>query len=417
MGGVRQGPKGSIDVAIIGAGQAGLATSYYLTQAGREHLVLEASDRVAESWRKRWDSFCLVSANWASSLPGLPYDGPDPDGFMLREEVVRYLERYARSIEAPIRYASKVNALRRREGEGFRLETADGPIDARTVVVATGAFQRARIPPVSRDVSKRVLQIHTDDYRNERALPAGAVMVVGSGQAGAQIVEELHEAGRSVFLCVSRCGRQRRRYRGKDIAYWAYQILHRGTEVGVPPRTVEQLPSPAAKFACNPHLSGHGGGHDINLRQLGADGVVLLGHLDAAEGDRVRFANDLEANLRFADEFFAKMVQPDFDRFIELAGIDAPVDPQAQFAYEPPTVPELDLIKAGIGSVIWTTGYRPAFSWIDMPIFEPDGYPRHQRGVTEIPGLFFIGLHWLHTFTSGLIGGVGTDAKYLVEQI
>ena len=407
----------AIDIVIVGAGQAGLATSYYLTQAGREHVVLEASDRVGGSWRKRWDSFCLVSPNWASALPGLPYDGPDPDGFMLRDEVVSYLERYARLIDAPIRNRTRVRALRARDREGFTLDTDDGPINAHKVVVATGAFQSPRIPSISRDLPRRILQLHTDEYRNEQALPPGAVVVVGSGQSGAQIVEELHEAGRSVFLCVSKCGRQRRRYRGKDISYWAYQILDRGAEVGVPPRTVDTLPSPAAKFACNPHLSGHGGGHEINLRRLGADGVVLLGHFEAAEGERARFADDLEANLQFSDEFFAKMVQPDFDRFIELAGIDAPADPEAQVAYEPPAVPELDLAKAGVGSVIWTTGYRPAFGWIDIPIFELDGYPRHRRGVTEVPGLFFIGLHWLHTFTSGLIGGVGIDAKYLVDQI
>jgi putative flavoprotein involved in K+ transport len=408
-----------IDTIVVGGGQAGLTMSWYLRQSGREHVVLERRDSLGGGWQDRWDAFRLVTPNWAASLPGYAYDGDDPDGFMPRDEIAGRIARYAALVDAPVVLQTAVQRLERRtDGRpGFRLMTSRGAIEADRVVVAAGGFHAPRIPPAGASLAERVTQLHSHAYRSEAALPPGGVLVVGSGQSGVQIAEELHEAGRHVHLSVGRCGRVPRRYRGSDIFHWLKELATRGHEFGTPLPTVDKLPDPRLRFAGNPHLSGHKGGHDTNLRQFAADGITLVGHLEGADGERVTVAPDLAANLQFADGFFEERMKEGVDTFIERAGIDAPPDDRQSFDYEPPEVDQLDLAREGISTVIWTSGYRLDFGWIDLPILDAQGAPRNVRGVTEVPGLYFLGLPWMHDQSSATLFGVGRDGAHLAEQM
>jgi putative flavoprotein involved in K+ transport len=410
----------SADTVVIGAGQAGLAMSHELSQAGVDHLVLEARDRLGGSWLKRWDSFCLVTPNWAIRLPGGEYDGPDPDGYLPRDELVNHMDRYGRAIGAPIAFNARATRLEPFDDGGgarLRVETERGSVEARNVVLATGAFQQPKVPPAASGIPADVLQLHTDEYRNERELPEGGVLVIGSGQSGCQVAEELHDAGRQTYLSVSSCWRAPRRYRGRDTTWWLFQRGMRGAELGLKVDTVDDLPHPRMRFACNPHLSGTKGGHTINLRSLGASGVTLVGRFEGADDGRVRFADDLAANLQRADTFFDEYVRPELDEFIERAGMDAPPYEPDSIAWEPPARRELDLRAEDIGTVIWGTGYRFDFGWIPALRMDETGYPIHRRGVTEVPGLYLLGLPWLHTQASSLLVGVGQDARVLAPRM
>jgi len=405
----------TVDVVVVGAGQAGLATSFHLTQQGVDHVVLER-DRAAHAWRaQRWDSFCLVTPNWTVQLPGFAYDGPDPDGYMKRDELVAYFERYLESFNPPVRTGVRVESLDAGpDHDRLRLTASEGTFSARSVVVATGSFQHPKLPAVAQSLGADVAQLHSIAYKNPEQLPAGAVLVVGTGQSGAQIAEELHESGRDVFLSVGSCGRVPRRYRGKDTVWWGFQG-------GAFDRTVDSLKSPAEKFACHPHVSGRNGGHDINLRQLARDGVRLLGRLQGAEAGTIRLAPDLEENLRKADEF-AESILKQLDEGVAKLGLPLPEDmnPRGIGAAVPnqaDPIRELSLREADITTIVWATGYQPDFSWIRLPIFEATGYPWQRRGISSQPGVYFVGLEWLHKPKSGLLLGVGEDAAYIASTI
>ncbi len=406
----------SVDAAIVGAGQAGLAMSWYLSRAGREHVLIDRRERLGGGWRDRWNEFCLVTPNWTSSLPGYPYDGDDPDGFMPRDAIAGRIAGYAAAIDAPVVLGTAVSRLSTRDG-GFLLETTGGPVTAREVIVATGGFHKPKIPGVAAALPARVTQLHTHNYTAETALPPGAVLIVGSGQSGVQIAEELQAAGRRVYLSVGSAGRMPRRYRGRDILWWVAQCERRGAEFGTPLPTVKMLPDPRMRFAANPHLSGHGGGHETNLRRMAADGINLLGHLDGIDGDRLRVRPDLADSLARADRFFDERFRPLIDLFIERAGVEAPPDDRMPFDFEPPEELDLDLWEAGISTVIWASGYRLDFGWLDLPILDEFGVPRQDRGVSEVPGLYFLGLPWQYTFVSAALVGVGSDATYLAGRM
>jgi len=407
----------SIDTLVIGAGQAGLATSYWLAQAGVEHLVVDRRRELGAGWLDRWDSFCLVAPNFTLLLPGMPYDGPDPDGFMARDEVVRYVRRYAATIDAPVRLGTGVHRLAAANGH-LEAHTDDAILRARNVVLATGPYARPKVPAASEGLAGHIQQVHSHDYHRPDQLADGAVLVVGTGQSGTQIAEELHEAGRDVHLAVSMCLGVPRRYRGRDVIWWLLQCLLHGAEHGVPFPTVETLPSPAARFACIPHTSGKDGGHDINLRQFARRGIWLYGKLESADGTAVRFSDDLEQRLTFADTEFDNRFRPMFDAYIDATGIDAPPDDrQPPDNFLPSTATELDLDAAGVGTVLWATGYRLDFGWVDLPVLDEWGYPHHVRGVTSHPGLYAVGLPWLHSQASAAFPGVGADAAHVVEHI
>lgn len=407
-----QAMRESHDVLVIGAGSAGLAASYHLTRAGRDHVVVDRS-RVGQGWHGRWDSFCLVTPNATVQLPGYGYDGDDPDGFMLRDEVVSYLERYATSFSAPLRLGVGVTRLRR-DGTVYVAETSDGRIEARSVIVATGTFQLPHIPVVSEQLPDDILQLHSSLYRSPEALPDGAVLVVGSGQSGAQIAEELHEAGRRVVLAVSRAGRAPRRYRGRDTSAWM-------GEMGLLEQKVHDLDNPEERFSANMHVTGKRGGHTINLHRFSRDGMQLVGKVRGASNGNLRIADDLHDNLAGADQR-AEGIRKAIDEYITASGIDAPEpDPSddhvGQEGFDLPLTKELDLAATGVSTVIWATGYRQGFDWIDLDVTDGRGNPIHERGVTAFPGLYFLGLSWLHKAKSGLLSGVGEDAAYTVEHL
>ncbi len=404
-----------VEVVIIGGGQAGLALSYYLTRQGRTHLVLEQG-QVGEVWRsERWDSFTLNTPNWMTRLPGFPYQGDDPDGFLPREDIVAYLEQYAASFHAPLQCGVRVTAVRQQPGGGgYLVDAEEITVKARNIVLATGAYPKPKLPTASAALSVDICQLHTSEYRNPQMLPSGAVLVVGTGQSGCQIAEELHESGRQVYLSTSSCGRAPRRYRGKDSTWWLSRL-------GFFDRTLDQLPSPTAKFACNPHVSGNHGGHDINLRQFARQGMILLGHVQAAQGKQMILAPDLEENLTKADAFAAQITQG-IDEYIKRTGMDVAanntireVPPTGALTAKP--ILTLDLQSAGINTIIWATGYKLDFGWMHLPVFDQTGYPVHQRGVTAYPGLYFLGLHWLYKTKSALLYGVGEDAAFIASAI
>ena len=358
-----------VNTVVVGGGQAGLAVSYFLTLQGVDHLVLEQADGPANAWRNhRWDSFTLNTPNWQSQLPGAPHHG-DPDAFMSRREIVAYLERYAEHL--PVRYGSRVTSVERNSPwGGYIVATADAAsFVARNVVIATGLYQKPNIPAFAADLPAYLHQIHSDDYRNPGALPEGAVLVVGSAQSGAQIAEELYEAGRKVYLAVGRAGRTPRRYRGKDANWWLDKL-------GIYERTADQLSSPRAKFGGKPHISGTRGGHTLNLHQFARDGVVLLGHLQGVENGSLRLAPDLHENLAKADQHEAEFTEA-VDAYVSATGMAAPEEtlPALRDGFAAPVHSKLDLAAAGITSVIWATSYRFDFSIVHLPVFDADGFP------------------------------------------
>jgi putative flavoprotein involved in K+ transport len=398
-----------VDTVIVGAGQGGLSTSYYLKQQGREHVILEKENQAAQVWRNRWDSFTLITPNWMLRLPGAEYKGDDPDGFIARDEVVAYFEEYIERFDLPVRYGIRVISVEPIEA-GYRVRTDKAEFEAANVVIATGMFQQAKMPPFSSNLPAEINQLHSSEYSNPEALPAGAVLVVGSAQSGCQIAEELYQEGKNVYLSVGVAGRFPRRYRGKDITVWL--------EEAFPERTVDQLPSPKAKYAGSVHGTGKDGGHTINLHQFARDGVVLLGHIQSVEEDRIVLAPDLKENLANADKLETEIIQG-IDNFIEKSGLDVPEEtlPKLMDGFEAEEIAELNLKSAGITSVIWATGYKFNFSLVKLPIFDEDGYPLQKRGVTEYPGIYFVGLPFLHTSQSGLLAGVGDDAAHVVSAI
>lgn len=403
-----------IETVIIGGGQAGLAMSYCLKERGHEHIVLEQAAQPANAWRNgRWDSFTLVTPNWSVQLPGTGYQGDEPNGFMSRSEVVAYLEDYIDRFELPVKFQTRVDEVTAKpNGDGYLVETDDGVFEASHVVVATGMFQQPKLPDFSSSMAAQIDQIHSGQYRNPEALSPGAVLVVGSGQSGAQIAEELYKSGRVVYLSVGSAGRGPRRYRGKDIYEWL-TLLSGDVE-----RTVDDLPSPSAKFMGSLHVSGTKGGHSLNLHQFARDGVILLGRLQGATNGKITLTPDLRDNLEYADKYEHELLNM-VDGYIEKTGMDAPEEdlPQLQDGFEVEVIKELDLKGAGITTIIWATGYTFDFTMVKLPIVDEDGYPIQTRGVTEFPGMYFLGLPWLYKQSSGLLAGVGEDAEYLASAI
>jgi putative flavoprotein involved in K+ transport len=395
------------EVVVVGGGQAGLATSYELTQAGVEHAVLERA-RVSETWRNRWDSFCLVTPNWSVLLPGGgAYSGGDPDGFMLRDEIVEHLQRYAADFDAPLREGTDVTSLRAAPEGGYLLRTSAGDLHAETVVVCTGAYQRPHRPAGAASLPPDLLQIDLDAYRNPDALPPGKMLVIGSGQSGCQISEELNEAGRDVFLACGRAPWVPRRIGDHDVVWWA-------AETGFLDHPVETLPSPAARLEANLLATGHGGGHDLHLRTLRRDGVTLLGHFLGAEGRQARFAPDLGEIVAWGDDrhrrFMGLVRKLAAERELPL--------PEAEPEPFDPVAPErIDL--SGFGAVLFSGGFRPDYGWVQVPgAFDEMGFPLHVDGAsTAAPGLHFVGVHFLRKRKSSIFYGVGEDAALVASQI
>ncbi|MFB3739901.1 MAG: NAD(P)-binding domain-containing protein [Candidatus Velamenicoccus archaeovorus] len=395
-------------VVIIGAGQAGLATSHELTRLGVEHVVLERA-RVGQAWRDRWDSFCLVTPNWTIRLPGGGYRGEDPDGYLPRDAIVEHLEGYARAFAAPVREGVEVTSLEPQQDGGFLLRTSRGDLRATAVVVATGAYQRPHRPPGAATLPGDVLQLDAEGYRDPDGLPDGPVLVVGSGQTGCQLAEELHEAGREVFLSCGRALWVPRRVGGRDIVWWLM-------ETGFFDQPASAVAMPAARLASNPLTTGHEGGYDLHLRTLRAAGVTLLGRFRGADGRRVRFAPDLGESVRWGDERFRELMGL-VRRLAERRGLPMPEIAEPE-PFDGAAPEELDL--TGFAAVLFTGGFRPDYGrWVHVPgAFDEAGFPLHVDGESlAAPGLSFVGVHFLRTRKSSLLCGVGEDAAVVAARI
>jgi Pyridine nucleotide-disulphide oxidoreductase len=399
----------TIAVAVVGAGPAGLSISCELTKAGVEHVVLERG-RIGQTWRDRWDNFCLVTPNWSVQLPDGHYEGPEPDAFMSRDEMVVYLDRYASAFAAPVRENVDVSAIESRPERGFTLETSDGELDADTVVLATGAFKRSHRPAAAAaTLPPELFQIDVDDYRNELALPPGTVLVVGSGQSGCQIAEELHEAGRKVVLACGRAPWIPRRIGDRDLVWWLL-------ESGFLDASVDSLPAPEARLSANVLATGHGGGHDLHLRTLQAHGVVLAGHFLGATETHARFAPDLAESVAWGDERHAQFMGL-VREVVERRALDPPqLEDPPLFVSEAPETMDL----SELGAVIFAGGFRPDYSsWLPWPeAFDEFGFPLHEDGAsTVVPGLYFVGVHFLRKRKSSSLVGVGEDAGIVAGRI
>jgi putative flavoprotein involved in K+ transport len=404
-------PIPHVAVAIIGAGQAGLSISYHLKARGIEHLVFE-KDRALNVWReRRWDSFCLVTPNWQCDLPGYPYRGGDPYGFMVKDEIVEYLDGFARAVDAPLREGVEVERVSPRAGGGFDVRTSNGAYRADVVVAASGGYHQPIVPRLAERLPKSIVQLHSEQYRNPQSLPEGGVLVVGAGQSGAQIAEDLHLAGRRVLLAVGAAPRCARFYRGRDVVAW----LH---DMGYYDMPVERHPlREGVRDNTNHYVTGRDGGRDIDLRKFALEGMELYGALKRFDGTRLHFEENLRACLDSADRTY-NGINASIDAFIAERGIDAP----PRSVYEPVWRPEaergsLELQDSGVGAVLWCIGFRPDFRWLDAPAFNGAGQPKHIRGVTGCEGVYFLGLPWLHTWGSGRFSGVGRDALYLADHI
>lgn len=408
------------DVVVIGAGSAGLGVGYHLGAAGVDFVIVERGE-IGESWRsQRWDSFAVNTPNRINGLPGSPYDGDDPEGFWQRDQLVEFFESHAARHSLPIRTGTTVVGVSAFD-DWFVVETVDrdgvtGSLTARSVVVASGGQLAPKIPPISGRFPESIAQLHAADYRSPEALPEGAVLVIGSGQSGCQIVEDLVEAGRTVYLCTSRVARVPRRYRGRDVLDWMI-------DVGLMDQQVEDLADPMMQFAAQPQVSGVGPrGRTVSLQELQRQGVRLMGRLSDVTDGVLTTDDGLAGHISFADAFSIELKQI-IDNFVRENGIDVPpgeVDPR-DIAAGPDVAAaglvSLDLAAQGVSTVVWCTGFGGVFSWLQVPAIDAHGRPMHVRGASPVPGIYFLGLPWLHTRKSGLIHGIDEDARWIAESV
>lgn len=399
-----------IDTLVVGAGQAGLAMSEHLSRHGIGHLVLERH-RIAERWRsERWDSLVANGPAWHDRFPGMTFPDAGADAFIPKEQVADYFVAYARQINAPVRCGVEVRELRRKAGaRGFRIETSHGVIEANNVVAATGPFQRPVVPPlIAPDTA--LLQIHSSAYRNPGQLPEGAVLVVGAGSSGVQIADELQRAGRQVYLSVGPHDRPPRAYRGRDFCWW----------LGVLGKWDAAAPAPGTEHVTI-SVSGAYGGQTIDFRRLAARGMVLLGRTESCHDGALQLAADLAENLARGDASYTALLD-EADAYVARNGLDLPEEPEARRVEPDPDcvrnpLRRLDLAQAGITSVIWATGFALDYGWMKVDAFDANGRPRHQRGVSVEPGIYFLGLPWQSRRGSSFIWGVWHDARHVADQI
>jgi putative flavoprotein involved in K+ transport len=399
-----------VETLVVGGGQAGLAMSEHLSNCGVPHLVLERH-RIAERWRsERWDSLVANGPAWHDRFPGMEFSDIDPDAFAPKERVADYFVAYAEKIAAPVRCGVEVKDVQRNAGgRGFRVETSEGAIEATYVVAATGPFQRPVIPAVVPEDAD-VMQIHSNAYRNPDQLPEGAVLVVGAGSSGVQIADELLRAGKRVYLSVGPHDRPPRSYRGRDFVWW----------LGVLGKWDAQTPEPGTEHVTI-SVSGAYGGQTVDLRRLAAQGMTLLGLTRSFQDGVLNFAPDLADNLAQGDANYLSVLD-EADAYVARNGLDLPQEPDARKIEPDPDcvsdpILEINLAEAGIASIVWATGFAVDYSWLKVDAFDEKGRPKHQRGVSAEPGIYFLGLPWLSRRGSSFIWGVWHDAKHLADHI
>lgn len=399
-----------VETLVVGAGQAGVAMSEHLGKAGISHVVLERN-RIAERWRsERWDSLVANGPAWHDRFPNMEFADTAPEAFAAKEDVADYFVAYAEMIKAPIRCGVEVlRASKIEGGRGYRVETSEGVIETTNIVAATGPFQKPVIPPVvPQDAG--VLQMHSTGYRNPEQLPPGAVMVVGAGSSGAQIADELLASGREVYLSVGPHDRPPRSYRGHDFVWW----------LGVLGKWDAAAPAPGTEHVTIA-VSGADGGKTVDFRRLAARGMKLVGLTASYADGALHFNGDLADNISDGDANYLSVLD-EADAYIERHGLDLPEEPEArEFLADPDCVSEpirsLDLQQAGVGCIIWATGFSVDYSWLEADTFDDAGRPIHQRGVSREPGVYFLGLPWQSRRGSSFIWGVWHDARYLADQM
>jgi putative flavoprotein involved in K+ transport len=400
----------TVEVLVVGAGQAGIAISEHLRNAGIPHLVLE-KDRIAEKWRTgRWDSLVANGPAWHDRFPNLEFTGEHPDSFASKDRVADYFDEYADRLAGEIRTGVEVTSVRRNEGRpGFRAETSAGPIEASYVVAATGPFQVPVFPPLVPD-DAGVQQLHSSGYRNPEQLPDGAVLVVGAGSSGMQIADELLRAGRKVYLSVGPHDRPPRRYRERDFCWW----------LGVLGKWDMETP-PGGSEHVTIVVSGANGGETVDFRDLAQRGMVLLGRTLAYDHGVLRLAPDLGVNIAKGDANYLSLLN-EADAYVVRNGLDLPEEQEAHelgplpdLANEP--ILELDLAEAGVTTIIWATGFKVDYRWLEVDAFDETGRPQHKRGISTEPGVYFLGLPWLSRRGSSFIWGVWHDAKHIADHI
>lgn len=398
----------SVDTLVIGAGQAGLAMSEHLGRRGIAHLVVERH-RIAERWRsERWDSLVANGPAWHDRFPGMEFATCGPDDFPTKEAVADYFEAYAAMLDAPIRCGVEVTEVTQ-ASDGFTVTTTAGTLLARNVVVATGPFQKPVIPALVPD-GAGFLQMHSTGYRNPDQLPPGGVLVVGSGSSGTQIADELNRAGRKVFLSVGPHDRPMRRYRGKDFVWWLGRLGK--WDLAAPIPGMEHVTIA---------VSGAYGGRTIDFRNLVAEGITLLGRSEAFDGRHLQIADDLAANIHRGDSYYLALLD-EADAYVAREGLDFPAEPEARRIGPDPdcvTTPirSLDLEGAGVSTIIWATGFQFDFGWLKVGTFDEKGRPDHHKGVSPVPGLYFLGLPWLARRGSSFIWGCWQDAEHLADHM
>lgn len=401
--------KQHYQTVIVGGGQAGLSASYCLSKAGIDHIIFEKKTAAHKWSSERWDAFCLVTPNWQCRLPDHPYDGQEPHGFMVKDEILAYLDRFVQKAKAPIMEHTSVIAVEAL-GPIYRVETTAGTVTADAVILATSLYSTPAIPRPAERIAGDILQLHTVDYRNPQALPAGSVMVVGSGQSGVQIAEDLHLAGRKVHMVTGNAPRCARFYRGRDVVDWL-------TDLGQYNLTIESQGMGKKRHDTNHYLTGRDGGRDLDLRQFALEGMSLYGRMEGVQDGKMRFKPSLKFNLDEADKVY-NGINALIDRYIAEQAIEAPAPSVYKPVWEPQAeITELDLKAAGITSIIWATGFHPDWSYVSLPIFDGTGYPVQRRGVTGVPGIYVLGLPWLWTWGSGRFLDIAKDAEFVAGQV
>lgn len=399
-------------VVIIGAGQAGLAMSRHLTQRSIEHVLLERGE-VAQSWRtERWDSLRLLTPNWQSRLPGFGYSGPDPDGFRTMSETIDFLSNYADSISAPVETHTQVSSVSEDSG-GYLVNTNRGVWRSRCVVIASGACNLANVPEVARSLPAGTLSLTPQTYRNPGQLPDGGVLVVGASATGVQLAQEIQASGRAVTLAVGEHVRAVRTYRGRDIKWWMDRtgVLDAGLSDVDDVTRVRNTPSM--------QLVGTPTHETIDLNVLQHMGVQIVGRLAGLDGQRAQFSGALANVCKMADLKLNRLLASfdDWARDTEQAHTFG--DPERPSPTRLPDQPalSLNLGAAGIRTVLWATGYRPDYSWLNVPVLDRKGRLRHEGGVVDAPGMYVLGLPFLRRRKSSLIDGVGDDAADLAAHL
>ena len=411
-----------LDTVIVGGGQAGLGVSYFLQQNGNSHVVFEQG-QIGESWlSQRWDSFQLNTPNVRNVLPGLLYDGPEADGFWRTDKLVDYFQHYVDHFQLPVRTGvTVISAERAEDPDVFIVKTrmndqAEESVSSRSVVVASGIQRIPKFPAIRSKLPHDIIQLHTADYRNPESLSPGAVVVVGGGQSGCQITEDLLSAGRTVYLCASKVGRVPRRYRGRDLVEWWVDMKFWDV-------TYDGLEDKSVSRAAQPQISGLGRfGHTLSLQYLASQGTVILGRLQDVQSGILILGDDAAAHVHFADEF-SQRIKNDIDAYLTRVGIkppsleDDPADIPDLEAECASSLRQLNLHEANVSTVIWATGFTGDFGWIHLPVFDDQNKPIHKRGVSAERGLYFVGFPWLNSRKSGIIYGIAEDAQYIANVI